>query len=238
MNVVGFVFARGGSKGVHRKNIRCLAGKPLIGYSIEAALQSRYIGRVVVSTEDAEIAAVARQFGAETPFLRPAELATDSSPEWLSWQHAIRSVNSAPGAEKIDVFVSVPATSPLRLPEDIDACIRLLTASGADSVITVAKSHHNPYFNMVVFDENQKARIAMAEPGKKAFRRQDAPKVYDITTVAYALRPQYVLAANGVFEGDVRAVVVPDERAIDIDTELDFAFAEFLLSRRNVADQH
>lgn len=234
MNVVGFVFARGGSKGVPRKNLRLLAGKPLIAYSIEAALASRSVQRVVISTEDEEIAEVARRFGGETPFLRPCELATDSAPEWLAWQHAIRSVEGGAGAEKIDVFVSIPPTAPLRSPGDIDACVDLLTASGADVVVTVAEAHRNPYFNMVVLDESQKARI-VATDGRKPCRRQDAPRVYDMTTVAYAARPDYVLSVDGLFNGDVRAVVVPPERAIDIDTELDMAFAEFLLDRNRLA---
>ncbi|MGD0516139.1 MAG: hypothetical protein ABSA26_01270, partial [Thermoguttaceae bacterium] len=93
-------------------------------------------------------------------------------------------------------------------------------------------ARRNPYFNMVVLDENQNARIVMADQ-KKISRRQDAPRVYDMTTVAYAVRPEYVLSAGGLLQGNLRAVIVPPERAIDIDTELDFYFAEFLLQRRN-----
>jgi N-acylneuraminate cytidylyltransferase len=231
MNAIGFVFARGGSKGVPRKNLRLLAGKPLLAHAIEAALGGRYIRRVVVSTDDAEIAAVARQYGAEVPFLRPPDLSTDTAAEWLAWQHAIRAVSRDGCRPDFDVFVSVPATSPLRAPEDVDACIELLVASGADTVITVTEARHNPYFNMVVLDGDQRPRIAM-QPPKTICRRQDAPAVYEITTVAYAARPAFVLAATQEWDGDVRAVVVPPERALDIDTELDLAFAEFLLARR------
>src|SRR5687767_5970077 len=94
-HIVGFIFARGGSKGIPRKNIRLLGGKPLIAYSIEAARASRFIERVIVSTDDPEIAKVAQQYGAEIPFIRPAELAQDNSPEWLAWQHAVRSLTTS-----------------------------------------------------------------------------------------------------------------------------------------------
>lgn len=226
-HVLAAVLARGGSKGVPRKNIRLLAGKPLIAYAIQAARSSSWIDRVIVSTDDAEIADVARQYGAEVPFMRPAELARDDSPEWLAWQHAIRELESGNG---IDVFVSVPPTSPMRAVEDIDACIRMLLATDADIVVTVKHAQRNPYFNMVTLDDTGAARLVM-EPPRHLFVRQDAPTVYDMTTVAYAARPAFVLGRGGIFEGRVRAVVVPDERALDIDSELDFRFAEFLLQQ-------
>ena len=114
MNITGFIFARGGSKGVPRKNVRSLCGKPLIAHAIDAALGSRFIQRVVVSTDDPEIADVARRYGADVPFLRPAELATDTAAEWLCWRHAIQFVNAEAGRLPLDLFVSVPATAPLR----------------------------------------------------------------------------------------------------------------------------
>ena len=230
--VVAAIFARGGSKGVPRKNIRPLAGKPLIAYAIEAARASRLVDRVVVSTDDTEIADVARAHGAEVPFLRPAELAQDSTSEWLAWQHALRALAGAPGqpAPAIDVLVSVPPTAPLRSAADIDACIEKLTGGDADIVITVKPAERNPYFNMVVLDDQQTARRAIV-PDRPILRRQDARTVYDMTTVAYAARPSYVLRSSGVFDGKVQAVVIPAERALDIDTELDFAYAEFLMRR-------
>lgn len=225
--VLAAVFARGGSKGVPRKNIRLLAGKPLIAYAIGAALSSRWIDRVIVSTDDQEIAEVARQYGSQVPFIRPAELARDDSPEWLAWQHAIRAMMSA-GVPKIDVFVSLPPTSPLRAVEDVDACIQALIESDADLVITVKPAERNPYFNMVILNEAGYARLVMPA-GEAVHRRQFAPAMYDMTTVAYAARPEFVLNANSMFEGKVKAVPVPPERALDIDTELDFRIAEFLL---------
>jgi len=233
MNVVGFIFARGGSKGLPRKNVRPLGGKPLIAHAIHAAFASRFIERVIVSTEDEEIAAVARQHGAEVPFLRPAELAADHSPEWMSWQHAIRSVNAG-SATPLDVFVSVPATAPLRAPGDIDLAIERFLESGADITITVTDPQSNPYFTMVTLDEQQRARLAI-QGEKRIARRQDAPAMFDITPVAYVARPEFVLNSNGTFDGRVSAVHIPRERAVDIDTELDFQFAEFLYQRRHAA---
>jgi len=233
-HVVCVIFARGGSKGVPRKNIRLLAGKPLIAHAIDVARASRHIDRVVVSTDDAEIASVAREHGAEIPFMRPAELAGDNSPEWHAWQHAIRTLEAAPGARKIDAFVTVPTTSPLRKVEDVDACIDMLLNTDADVVITVRPAERSPYFNMVSIDENGATHLIIP-PAATLHTRQSTPKSYDITTVAYAARPSYVLSAPSLLAGKVRSVIVPRERAIDIDTELDFEIAEFLMSRQEHA---
>ena len=226
--VVGIIFARGGSKGVPHKNIRLLNGKPLIAYAIEAALASRLIDKVIISTDDPEIAAISKDFGAEVPFMRPAELAQDDSPEWLAWRHAIQMLMQANQLTKMDVMVSIPTTSPLRKAEDVDNCIQKLLDSDADIVISVKPSDRSPYFNMVTLDDAGRARLVLS-PQQTIERRQDAPAVYDITTVAYAVRPEFVLNADSMFDGNVRTVQIPPERALDIDTELDFQFAEFLL---------
>ena len=204
-------------------------GKPLIAHSIQQAKASKYVNAVIVSTDDDEIASVARQYGAEVPFMRPPELASDTAPEWLAWQHAIRNTSSI-DRPSIDIFVSIPATSPLRDVADIDACIELLANSArTDIVITVRPSERNPYFNMVVFEDQQ---VRLVNPPTSAiYNRQAAPKVYDITTVAYAARPNFILRANSLFEGTVDAVVIPADRALDIDTQMDFDVAELLMSR-------
>lgn len=233
-NIVGFVFARGGSKGVPGKNIRPLAGKPLIAYSIESSHASRFIGRTVVSTENAEIAAVARQHRADVPFIRPEKLATDAAPEWFAWRHAINEVERV-SKRPIEVFVSIPTTSPLRSVEDIDACIETLLTTDSDIVITVTESHRSPYFNMVVLDNERKAHLVLPSQNGIA-RRQDTPATYDMTTVAYAARRDFILTADSIFAGRVRAVYVPRERALDIDTELDFKIAEHLVChKRSIA---
>ncbi len=223
-----FIFARGGSKGVRGKNIRDLAGKPLIAYAIECAEKSSYISRVIVSTDDEAIAEAAKHAGAEVPFMRPAELAGDESPEWLAWQHAITQTRSIYGADSCPVFVSVPATCPFRKTEDIDNCIRELNSDETDMVITVTQSHSNPYFTMVTADKDGYAQLA-AKPEKPIARRQDAPKVMDITGVAYAAKPEFIMNNNRIWDGRVKGVEVPQERALDIDTEHDFMVAELLM---------
>jgi len=225
--VVAGIFARGGSKGVPRKNIRMLAGKPLIAHAIETARASTLIDRVFVSTDDQAIADVAARLGAEVPFVRPAALAQDDSPEWLAWQHAIRTIAGGSPPDWA-AFVSVPTTAPLRRVEDVDACITALLSSDADIVIAVKRAERSPYFNMVTIDDQGYARLVI-EPPTRIWRRQDAPAVYDIAPVAYAARPAFVLSATSMFDGRVKAVVVPAERALDIDTEFEFRLAEWLL---------
>lgn len=232
VSTTAFIFARGGSKGVAGKNIRPLAGRPLIGYAVEEALKSQYIERVVVSTDSENIAAAAKEAGADVPFMRPAELATDESPEWLSWRHAITETRRLYGAETCPIFVSVPATCPLREVADIDRCIeKLLAEADTDMVITTAVSHSNPYFTMVTLAEDGSVSIA-ARPEKPIARRQDAPRVLDIVGVAYAARPELVLRASGMWEGKVKAVEVPVCNAADIDTEHDFLVADLLMRHR------
>lgn len=226
MKTIAFTFARSGSKGVPGKNIRPFAGKPLIAHTIEMALRMPEISRMIVSTDDEEIAAVARAAGAEVPFLRPSALAADDSPEWLSWQHAIRFVRDEMG-EDFDCFVSLPPTSPLRTEEDVRACMAKYREGGADIVFGITEAASNPYFNMVALDPDGRAERVIRPPGG-AFRRQDAPEVFDIAPGAYVTSPDHVLRTSGVFDGIVKTAMIPTERAVDIDTMLDFDFAEFL----------
>lgn len=225
---IGFVFARGGSKGVPGKNLRQLAGKPLLAHAIAAAKATRCISRVVVSTDDPAIAEAAREWGGEVPFLRPAELAGDQSPEWLAWQHAIRAVRAE---TPFDVFVSVPTTAPLRAPQDIEACVDRLGKGGVDIVVTVTPASRSPYFNMVTLAADGAAALVIP-PAATVHNRQAAPPVFDMTTVCYAARADFVLAAGGIFDGRVGAVVVPRERALDIDSELDLEIAACLFAGR------
>ncbi|MDO8877151.1 MAG: acylneuraminate cytidylyltransferase family protein [Pseudolabrys sp.] len=220
-SIVAFIFARGGSKGLPRKNLRLLAGKPLIVHAIEIGRALARVSKVIVSTDDAEIAAVAERAGALVPFMRPAELASDAAPEWLAWQHAIRQTRAL--GDAVDVFVSLPPTSPLRTPADVDCAIDLKLRSDADIVITVREAERNPYFNMVRAGAD--GALSLAIEGQY-HRRQDAPPIYDITTVAYVANADFILSAKRIFDGKVRAVEVPRERAIDIDTEYDMRIAE------------
>lgn len=226
---VAFIFARGGSQGVPRKNIRLLGGKPLIAHSIDVARATPGVDRVVVSTDDREIADVSLRAGAEVPFLRPAELARNDSPEWHAWRHAIDAIEHQ--GRRIDLFMSLPATSPLRSIEDVQAGLDAFQADPSlDFVLAVTPAHRNPYLNMVRFDERGDAHI-MLKPEKPIYRRQDAPSAYDMTTSLYITRPDYIRRHVGCFVGRTRAIIVPQERSIDIDTEVDFEIAEMLLAR-------
>ena len=233
-----FIFARGGSKGIPNKNIYPLAGKPLIAHSIDVAKQIDGLHGIYVSTDSPEIAKVAEEYGAEVIF-RPDSLATDKSNEWLSWQHAVNTLVESGKMQKTDIFLSLPATAPLRNLEDIKKVIALYNTEKFDAVLTGSEAKRNPYFNMVVRDDQGMASIVMdaaqnidnKEVEKAFHRRQDCPPVYDLTTVAYAVNPEFILTNKAIFDGNVGVVIVPEARAVDIDTPLDMAFAEFLIQR-------
>jgi N-acylneuraminate cytidylyltransferase len=220
-----FVFARGGSKGVPGKNIRQLADKPLLGHAIAIANELQEIDRCFVSTDSEEIAAVAEDFDAIV-INRPRVLAQDTSPEWLAWRHAINWVFDNYG--KFERFVSLPATAPLRMPEDVQRCMRELT-DGVNAVLTMTQAQRSPWFNMVKVIDNGYLNILL-DSDEQIARRQDAPQAYDLTTVAYVLCPEFVMENESLWKGRVKGVEVPQERALDIDTEFDFKIAEYLLS--------
>jgi len=230
MRLAPFIFARGGSKGLPRKNLHELAGKPLIAWAIESVLSVPTIDKVYVSTDSEEIAKVARDYGAEVPFIRPSDLAKDDTPEWLAWRHAINFLNSSSG-EKPDALLSVPSTSPLRNSDDIIRCLEEFSRGDSDAVIAVTEANRNPYFNMVLKDTDKSCRL-LIDQQNKAFRRQDAPKIFDITTVCYVVRSSLVLCKDSIFEGRVKGVEVPRERAVDIDSLLDIQIVEALLQAR------
>ena len=232
MNIVALICARGGSKGLPGKNIRPLAGVPLIAWSIRQAQAVPRISRVIVSTDSEEIAAVARKAGAEVPFMRPVELAQDNSPERSVWRHALEYLKANEGAYP-DVLLVVPATAPLRLPEDLERCLDEFVQGDVDTVITVAEPHRNPYFNMVKARADGGVELVIPPVDGILTRRQDAPDVYDMTTVAYVTAPDFVMRADTIFAGRVRAVRIPVERAVDIDTLMDFRVAECLLQYRD-----
>jgi CMP-N-acetylneuraminic acid synthetase len=229
-NIVAFIFARGGSKGLPGKNIKLLNDKPLIAWSIEHALSSKYIDRVIVSTDSKEIASVASKFGAEVPFIRPDELAQDDSSELLAWRHGLDYIQSSSGSLP-NILVSVPATAPLRNVGDIENCIELYKQSDVEMVITISNSNRSPYFNMV--KKTREGYVEIVNPPNTAiFRRQDAPKVFDVATVCYVANPEFIMKNDSIFDGRVKAVNIPPERAIDIDTLLDFQIAETLINNK------
>jgi CMP-N-acetylneuraminic acid synthetase len=230
-NYDAYIFARGGSKGLPGKNIRMFCGKPLIGWAIEHARKVPRIQRVIVSTDCQQIADVSMNFGALVPFLRPIELAGDDSPEWLAWRHALDHMRGLDGKYP-DAMVSVPTTSPLRSPEDLENCLNEFDKGGADAVITMTEANRNPFFNMVKRDLDGFVGLILP-PNGRVSRRQDAPECYDMATVAYVLDPHFVMSCGSLFEGRMRGVLVPKNRAIDIDSQLDFQIAEILMKSRN-----
>jgi len=229
MKYIALICARGGSKGLPGKNIKLLNGIPLIGWSIKAALQTERISRVIVSTDSLDIAKVAKEYGAEVPFIRPKELAEDNSSEWLVWRHALDYL-AKNSKDTIDGLVSLPPTAPLRAIDDIDKCLDEFEKGSVDIVITVTDAHRSPYFNMVVMN-NSYASLVIT-PDSPIIRRQDSPNVYDVTTVAYVANPSFICEKDGIFEGRVRSIYVPPERSIDIDTQLDFKIAECLINNK------
>jgi CMP-N-acetylneuraminic acid synthetase len=226
MTSYAFIFARGGSKGIPGKNIKPLKGKPLIQYSIEVALQTSGINNVFVSTDDADIAKVSRSNGAIV-IDRPIELAQDDSPEWQAWKHAISWVREQYG--DFEEFISLPATSPLRSVKDVESAILQRSNIGADICIAITPASRSPYFNMVKQLGNNLIEL-VNKPTNSISRRQDAPEVFDITTVVYVANVEFIMSHDNIFDGVVTSVVVPRHRAVDIDDMYDFNFAESILN--------
>ena len=231
MTVFGAVFARAGSKGVPGKNLRIVGGVSLLGRALTLGIATPGINRMLCSTDSKSIAREAEGFGAEVPFSRPVALSGDRSPEWDAWRHLADHLLSG-GALESDLLVSIPATSPLRLQEDVEKALELIRVSDYDLVLAVSESSRNPRFNMVNRDVGGTVELAMKPQGKPVTRRQDAPEMFDITTVVYVTTLGFVAAAEGMFSGTVGSIVVPAERALDMDTELDLEIADFLLKRR------
>ncbi|MBR2364833.1 MAG: acylneuraminate cytidylyltransferase family protein [Lentisphaeria bacterium] len=227
-----WIFARGGSKGLPGKNIRPLRGKPLIAYAIETAQKSRLIKDVFVSTDSPDIAAVAEQYGAIVPFLRPAELASDTANERMAWRHAIEWMRSQDQFAPMDIMVSLPTTAPLRTPDEVDEAIELYLKGEADTVIAVSKSARHPAFNMVYVDKDKYAKVILGQYEEWVPNRQAYPPAYDITTAVYVSGADYIMEQDSYLKGRVQAIVIPEDHGIDIDTLLDFQQAELLLAER------
>lgn len=223
---IALITARGGSKRLPGKNVRPLAGKPLIVWSIEAALAARSIRRVLVSTDDEAIADSAAKAGAEVPFLRPAELSGDHASHYDVVAHALDWLESAEGALP-DLLCLLQPTSPLRTAADIDATVDLVRSSGADSGFAVSQVPVHPYY-MYRLDPSGSAEPYL--PQLQGYvRSQDLEPVYHVNGAVYVLRPSTFRQRNSVLSGRPMAHVMPPERAVDIDDEHDFALAEAIV---------
>lgn len=224
------ICARGGSKGVKNKNIRDLQGKPLIAYSILQAKESGLFDCISVSSDSPEILATAAAWGADHLINRPENLATDQAAKLPAIQHCLIEAERIAG-RTYDTIVDIDATSPLRSPDDIVQCVKLLEERGVSNVITGAPARRSPYFNLVELDENGVARLSK-KLDIPVVRRQDAPKCYDMNASIYVWRRETLLNSSSIFNNDTLLHVMPENRSIDIDTELDFELVEFILKKR------
>jgi CMP-N-acetylneuraminic acid synthetase len=226
VRVLGLVTARGGSKGIPGKNLVLLGGRPLITYTLTAALDANCLSAVIVSTDSPEIADVARAAGARVPFLRPAALSGDAAGQIDVVLHALAELERS--GESYDAVALLQPTSPLRRAADIDAAVSLLEASGADSVISLAPagSHHPCYGYRL--EDGWAQPIFPVSPGT---RRQDLPDLYLRNGAVYVTRRNVLLENHDLYGRRTAGYVMPAERSVNIDTPHDLAFAEFLIAR-------
>ena len=227
MKIVALICARGNSQGLKNKNLLKYKNTTLIGNSIKQAFRSKYIQRVVVSTDSKKIMKEAKKNNAEVPFIRPKKLSKNNSPEIDVWRHAIKFLNNN---KDIDLFVSVPTTAPLRKVEDIDRCITKAIRENLDIVFTGTMSSKNPFFNIVKL--KKKKLYLASKSNKKIFRRQDAPKCFDLTTACYVFKPKYIMRIKNFLSGKTGIVIIPKERAIDIDDIIDYKIVRFLSNKK------
>lgn len=220
MKTLALIPARGGSKGIPRKNIKVIAGKPLIVWTIEAALRSSLLSAVVVSTDDPEIADVARRAGAQVPFMRPAELAQDQTPGLDPVLHALDQL------PQFDSVLLLQPTSPMRTTADIDACLELALRHNAPSVVSVSEADTHPYWTYRLTDAKTLTRFVDSEP---IARRQDLPQALTLNGALYFAEVNWLRSSGSMLGSETLAYVMPRERSVDLDTPLDWKFAELLL---------
>ena len=234
MSVLGIIPARGGSKRVPRKNIRLLAGKPLINYTIEAALAAKLLDRVIVSTDDAEIAEVAKSCGAEVPFIRPAELAEDKTPDQPVFRHALEKLKELFDYEP-EIVLNLRPTTPLKTPQTIDRVIKTILDTNADIVRTMSPvtGVHHPYWMYKLSDDNQAVPFLKDIKMSQYFQSQLLPPVYRINSAADAMKSKLIYEGNILGDNsNMRVVITSEEESVDIDTEFDFNLCEVLLGMR------
>ena len=219
MRVAGLIPARGGSKGVPKKNIVDLGGRSLLSYTAESALASKRLSRIIVSTDDEAIAAEARRCGLETPFMRPEELARDDTPSLPVFQHAVRWLEES--GDTFDAICTLQPTHPFRSAQDIDRCIELLESSDADAAMTIARvpDDYNPHWTYLM-DSGGSLRLTMGESAPIP-RRQDLPPVYHREGSVYVTRRDVLMEGNSIYGDRVVGLLVEEEDRINIDTPRD-----------------
>jgi CMP-N-acetylneuraminic acid synthetase len=235
MTILCVIGARGGSQGLPGKNIRSVAGKPLIAWSVVQALATPEIDRIVVSTDSESIAKIAREAGADVPFMRPAVLAGPEVGKFQVWQHALAACE-AHYAERYEAFVDLDCTNPLRDVADISAAIAQFRAGhgrGVDAVFSICEARKNPYFNLVEPDGNGALRMSKSLGGT-VVARQAAPPVFEHVASIYVLDPRYLKRANHLLDGHAEGYDIGPEKSFDIDSELDARIVEMLMRGRLV----
>ncbi len=234
-NILLTICARGGSKGVPQKNIRSLAGQPLIVYTIKQALNWRKAKHVIVSTNSRKIAEISRTAGAEVPFMRPRELARDTSGKLPVLRHALLKCEKK-YQEQYDIVVDLDPTSPVRTLYDLNSALELFLSKKTPSLFSVVLARKNPYFNMV--EINKKKQVVLCKKLKlPAVRRQDCPKVYDMNASIYIYRRKYLINKKHMspINHDSQIYVMQTRGSLDIDHEIDFKFTEFLLKEKIIS---
>jgi N-acylneuraminate cytidylyltransferase/CMP-N,N'-diacetyllegionaminic acid synthase len=227
IEVLAVVPARGGSKALPRKNLAMFGGRPLIAWTISAALGSQTITRTVVTTDDAEIANVAREYGAQVPFLRPPELAEDDTTGIAPILHAIRWLEVAE-QYRPQIVINLQPTSPLRTSRDIDMALALLASNGVDAVVSVSAAADHPFWMKTVDSDGLMHNFLPQQSGVS--RRQDLPPIYALNGAIYLAYREVILRNESWYTDRTAAYIMPRERSIDIDTLLDLRIAELLRS--------
>lgn len=224
MSLLALIPARGGSKGIPRKNIKELCGKPLIAWSIEIAHESDSVDKVVVSTDDEEIAEIALNYGAEVPFLRPLELAQDETPGIDPVLHAL---NKLP---KFDMLLLLQPTSPLRTASDIDGIIKMCRENQAPAAVSICESSKHPNWMFYCGEDGTMSQY-MDIP--IATRRQDLPKIYTVNGALYLAKTKWLKQNKSFFSADTLGYKMPSDRSMDIDSCFDWEVVEFLMKKIN-----
>ena len=228
MRVLGIIPARGGSKRLPGKNLRLLNGKPLVSWAIEAASKAARINRLVVSSDDDQILDVARQYNPSLALKRPEELATDTAPALDYVRHALTALESG-GEQRFDTVVIIQASSPLTHSEDIDGTIDLLETSGADTAVSVMRLDHAMHPAKLKLMEGDRL-LPYLEPENGRMAEHELPSVFVRNCAVYASRRE-VIDEGLIIGNDCRGYVMPRERSVDVNEEVDLMFAEFLLSK-------
>ena len=224
------ICARGGSKGIKNKNIKNFNGKPLLVWTLELAnkLKKKYnkkIIEIIVSTDSKKIANLSLKNGALVPFLRPKGLAKDNSPEWKVWQHALKYLFSQ--NYQFESLIALSVTTPLKKIVDVERAISIFEKKKIETLITLTESYRNPYFNMIEIKNNKKLELVKSSKNI-IFRRQDAPKIYDMVPAVYIVKNNFLLSSDNILKGKLGAYFIPKDRSIDIDTKFDFEYAQYI----------